>query len=212
MQLTKYEHACFTLQKDGKLLIVDPGVLTTSLSAPENVVGVVVTHAHSDHFDASALGGIIAHNPDALIMAPASVTAEIGDNLPTRTVQAGDSLELGPFQLGFSGGQHAVIHDSLEPLENVAVTIDDTVFYPGDSFSQPPQAAEVVALPVTAPWLQISQVIDYLTATQPELVFPTHDAIASADGQAIVDNMLQSTAQSVGSQYQRLKVGDSLDC
>ena len=25
MKLTKYEHACFTVEKDGKLLVVDPG-------------------------------------------------------------------------------------------------------------------------------------------------------------------------------------------
>ena len=55
MKLTKYEHACFTLEKDGKMLVVDPGTFTTKLDPPENVVGIVITHEHSDHFDVNAL-------------------------------------------------------------------------------------------------------------------------------------------------------------
>jgi L-ascorbate metabolism protein UlaG (beta-lactamase superfamily) len=48
MQLTKYEHACFTVEKDGQLLVVDPGNFTTDFIAPEHVVGIVITHSHQE--------------------------------------------------------------------------------------------------------------------------------------------------------------------
>ena len=40
MKLTKYEHACLTVEKDGKLLVVDPGAYTTDLPALESVIAI----------------------------------------------------------------------------------------------------------------------------------------------------------------------------
>ena len=65
MKITKYEHACFTVEKEGKLLVIDPGAFTTDLPVLENVVAVVVTHEHADHFNSASLDAIIAHSPDA---------------------------------------------------------------------------------------------------------------------------------------------------
>lgn len=212
MKLTKYEHACFTVEKNGKLLVVDPGVLTTQLAAPENVVAIVITHEHSDHFDPAALGAIIAHNPSAVIIAPASVASQVGENLPNQIAKPGDRLIVEPFELAFSGGEHAEIHDSVVHPENLAVMINQTVFYPGDSFTLPDDKPEVLALPVTAPWLRIGQVIDYLLEARPRFAFPTHDAIASPAGQAIVDNILTPQAQKADIVYQRLGTGETYDC
>ena len=58
MELTKYEHACFTLEKDGKCLVIDPGSLTTDLSISENIIAVIVTHDHADHFSEALLAKI----------------------------------------------------------------------------------------------------------------------------------------------------------
>lgn len=204
MKLSKYEHACFTLEKDGKLLIVDPGEFTTSLGAPENVVAIVVTHEHTDHFDANALGAVVAHNPDTLILAPESITSKLGDTLPTKTVSSGDSVTVIPFELKFSGGQHATIHESIPTPENLAVMINDTVFYPGDSFTMPGCAVEVLALPVAAPWMKISEAIDYVVAVKPKLAFPTHDAVLSDTGKAMVDRMVSSFAEKTGGTYQSI--------
>lgn len=209
MKLTKYEHACFTLEKDGKLLVIDPGEFTTSLGSPENVVVIVVTHEHADHFDANALGAVVAHNPDALILAPESITDKLGDALPTRTVSADDTVEVGPFKLKFSGGQHATIHDSIPTPENFAVMIDDAVFYPGDSFVEPNHTVDVLALPVAAPWMKLSEAIDYVVTVKPKLTFPTHDALLSDSGKAMVDTMIGSFVEKTGGTYQR--ISDPID-
>ena len=118
MRLTKYEHACFTLEKDGKLLVVDPGAFTTDLPALENVVAIVVTHEHSDHFDPTALGALIAHNPDAVIYAHEAITRQLGDTLPTHAVAPGETIESGSFTVEFLGGEHAVIHPDIPIVAN----------------------------------------------------------------------------------------------
>lgn len=207
MKITKYEHACFTVEHNGKLLIVDPGVYTTNIGSPENVVAIVVTHEHADHFDVAALGALIAHNPDAVVIAHENITRQFGasgETLPYKTVSAGDELTVEPFTLAFFGGEHAVIHPDIPVIANLGVMINDTIFYPGDSFVNPQKDIEVLALPVGAPWLKISEVMDYVTELKPRIAFPTHDAVLSEFGKQLPDRMIPTFAEKVGTKYQRI--------
>jgi L-ascorbate metabolism protein UlaG (beta-lactamase superfamily) len=203
MKLTKYEHACFTVEHDDALLVIDPGNLTTDLIPPQNVVGVVITHGHADHFDPELLASIIDKNPDALIVTNVEVASSI-EAFQTKIVHPGDHLELGPFRLQFFGGQHARIHDSIPPNANIAVLINDLVYYPGDSFTLPGTSVDTLAIPVSAPWMKLSEAIDFLSIIKPRQAFPTHDAILSNPGKDIADRLLSSAAQSQGIAYTRL--------
>ena len=187
MKLTKYEHACFTVEKDGEILVVDPGGYTTDFIAPEGVVAVVITHIHGDHFDRDLLDSIIDKNPGALIIGPEDVVKQI-ETFETRPVDASDSVEVGGFNLEFFGGQHAVIHPSLPIAQNVGVMINDLIYYPGDSFATPDgRPVDTLALPVAGPWMKISEAIDFALAVKPRFMFPTHDAVLSDVGRALPD-------------------------
>lgn len=204
MILTKYEHACFTLEKDGKLMVVDPGGWTTNLGPLDNVVAVAITHEHSDHLDPSALDAIIARSPDAVIYAHESITSQLSDNFMTTPVAAGETVSATPFSLEFFGGEHAVIHESYPDLANLGVMINDCVYYPGDSFTAPNRPVKVLALPVTAPWMKIAEAMDFVSEVKPKLAFPTHDAIASDAGKQLSDRMIPEFVEKHGGTYQRL--------
>lgn len=211
MKLTKYEHACITVEKDGQLLVIDPGGWTTDLGVPGNVCAVVVTHEHGDHFDTTALGAIAAHNPDAVVIAHQAITRQLDAALPSRTVAAGDAITAGPFNLQFVGGRHAVIHPNIPGVANLGVIVDGKLYYPGDSFTVlDHRTIDTLALPASAPWLKISETMDFLAAIRPRLAFPTHDAILSPTGKALVDRLLQASADSSGTRYQRID-GQELD-
>jgi L-ascorbate metabolism protein UlaG (beta-lactamase superfamily) len=211
MLLTKYEHACFVVEKDGKLLVVDPGAFTTDLPALESVVGVVVTHEHADHFDSTALGAIIAHNPDAAIYAHQDITRQLGDTLPHQAVKAGETVAAGPFKLEFFGGEHAVIHPDIPVVANLGVMINDQLYYPGDSFTLPDRPVDTLALPTAAPWMKMSEAFDFLMAVKPRLAFPTHDAVASDAGKSLADRMTPMFAEKVGATYQRIESPIEID-
>jgi L-ascorbate metabolism protein UlaG (beta-lactamase superfamily) len=203
MKLTKHEHACFTLEKDGHLLVIDPGSLTKDFTPSDKIAGVVITHEHGDHFDPDMLARIYDKNPNSLLISTQEVVDKMPDH-PSRLAKPGETLNVGPFDLEFFGGKHAIIHDTLPIIDNFGVLIDDEVYFPGDSFTLLNRPVDVLALPVSAPWLKISEAMDFFATVKPLLAFPTHDAILSDFGKQIVDDRLKATAQSFGTEYRRI--------
>lgn len=203
MKLVKYEHACFTVEKDSQLLVVDPGNFSADFIAPENVIAVVITHEHTDHFDPDVIAAIYNKNPDSLLLADQSIIDLMPDHRG-RAVHVGEKASVGEFQLEFFGGEHADIHSSLSPVANLGVLINELLYYPGDSFTLPQVAVDTLALPAAAPWLKIGEAMDFLIDVRPRLAFPTHDAILSENGRALVDRMLGAVAANQGTTYLRL--------
>jgi len=203
MLLTKYEHACFTVEENGQILVVDPGNFTTDFKVTDNIVGIVITHEHADHFDPNILAAIYDKNPDSVLLSLVSVVEKMPDH-KSQAVSASDKVTIGPFNLEFFGGTHAQIHPGIPLIDNVGVLINEKLYHPGDSFALPDKPVDVLALPVSAPWLKISEAIDFLTAVKPRLTFPTHDAILSKFGKEIADRLVPSFAQALRTEYRRL--------
>lgn len=203
MKLTKYRHACFTVEENGKVLVVDPGAFSTDFIAPSNVVVVIITHEHPDHFDPEHVAEIMDKNPEAVILAPHSISDKL-EVFNHRPVTAGDAITLEPFDLTFHGGQHAIIHEGIPTIENVGVMLNNLLYYPGDSFVLPGQPVDTLLLPASAPWMKISEAMNFLSTVKPRLAIPTHDAILSIEGQEIADRLLGGAAKTLGSEYQRL--------
>ena len=204
MKLTKFTHACFTLEHNNQTLIFDPGNWSDDLVIPDNVAAVVLTHKHADHFDPALLHTIMEVSPSAVVILPESMATEVS-GLPLKSVTVGDTLSIGPFHLGFYGGTHAVIHPSIESVMNLGVLVNDSFYYPGDSFARPDRQITTLALPVVAPWLKISESIDFLLQLQPKFAFPVHDHIASDEGKKLVDRIISGFAKQYGGTYQRLE-------
>lgn len=204
MKLTKFEHSCFTLEKDGKVLVVDPGAWATDFEVPSNVVAIVVTHEHADHFDESKLQAIIDANPNATIYAPSDVVAKI-PNLPAQAVSAEEIVEVGGFSLSFVGGVHATIVEGFHPeFQNLGVIVNDTLYHPGDSLALPNRPIKVLSLPIIAPWEKVSESVDFLMAIKPEFAFPTHDAMLSEFGFGLYDRWHSLAAKRIGTKYERI--------
>lgn len=203
MKITKYEHACFTVEIDNQLLIIDPGVWTTDFVIPSNVAAIIITHEHPDHFNPDILADIYGKNPDSTLVSLDSIVQKMPDH-KSQAVKPGDKIKISVFDLEFFGGTHAVIHDSIPVIGNIGVLINDTIYYPGDSFTLPGTAVPVLALPAGAPWLKMSETMDFLTAIKPKFAFPTHDAVLSQIGKNLVDNRMSDIAKHDGGEYKRI--------
>lgn len=209
MNLTKHEHACLVLEKGGETVVIDPGSFTMPLSDLSGVVAVVITHQHADHWTPAQLDRIIERNPSVLLFGPAGVAAA-AEGYPVTVVADGDTHEVGAFTLAFYGEKHAVIHSSIPVIDNVGVLVDNDLFYPGDSFTIPPVPVDTLAVPAGAPWLKISEAMDYLEAVTPHRAFPTHEMVLSVIGQDLSNARLGESAARAGAEYVVLAPGESL--
>ena len=204
MKLTKYDHACFTVEKDSYILVVDPGDLTDNLVVTPNIDAVVITHKHADHFEPELLELIYKSNPNAKIFAPAEVIELL--SLPNLvTTKHNDSMRIGPFDLKFYGTNHQKPFDDSPTIENTGVLINDIIYHPGDSFFVPENMnIDILMLPVSGSWMKASMARDFLNAVHPKVAIPTHDAILSQKGQAQVDKYWPVHAKKINCTYQRL--------
>ncbi len=178
--------------------MIDPGEWSTDFVAPENVVGVVITHEHGDHFSPAKLREILVKNPHAKIYAHADVAAKAPE-LKIVAVAANETKQIGNFSLAFTGGDHARVFPDRPVCANLGVIVDGgELYYPGDSLVMPGIPVKTLALPVVAPWLKLSEALDFLVAVKPEAVIPTHDALLSDEGHATIGGWVARTAASIG--------------
>lgn len=198
------------LEQDDSVVIVDPGTLSTDFSVPDdNVVAIIITHEHPDHFSLDTISAIVAAHPEATIYAPSELVEQLPDTVKTQAVAAGDSVSASPFTLEFTGGEHALIHPNTPMCANVGVLINDTVYYPGDSFARPQKQVETLLLPIAAPWMKTAEGMDFLTELSPQLAIPTHDAVLSDAGKLFVDNWMSKAAEQAECEYRRID-GESI--
>jgi L-ascorbate metabolism protein UlaG (beta-lactamase superfamily) len=183
MRISKYEHALLVLEQSAAQLVIDPGSYS-NLPELQNVVAVVFTHLHDDH-TSQEHAQTISRNFPAVKMFGTQEVVEKLTGLDVQAVYHGDHYEVGPFQIDFYGDLHQVIHRSIPLVQNVGVMINSQLYYPGDSYTFPEQSVEILACPTSAPWLRISDVIDFLDLIRPKKCFATHNALLSEQGHAL---------------------------
>jgi L-ascorbate metabolism protein UlaG (beta-lactamase superfamily) len=211
MKVTKQEHACLIVESAGAQLIIDPGSFTTLLVGMSDVVAIVITHEHADHWTSEQLEHILERNPDARTFGPPGVVAA-ANNFSVESVKAGDTIEVDPFTLRFFGSRHAVIHSSIPIVDNVGVLVNGELYYAGDSYTVP-EGVDVgtLAAPAGAPWLKIGDVMDFVAAVAPQRSFATHEMVLSAAGKSMSNARIKSVTEACGGEFFDLKPGDSIN-
>lgn len=211
MKVTKQEHACLIIERAGKNLVIDPGSFTTLLVGMSDVVAIVITHEHADHWTNEQLEQVLDRNPDARIFGPPGVVLA-ASAFSVEPVHAGDTIDVEPFTLRFFGGEHAVIHSSIPVVDNVGVLVNDELYYAGDAFTVPDGVAVgTLAAPAGAPWLKIGEVMDYVEALAPRRSFAVHEMVLSAAGKAMSNARIRVSTEAGGGEFFALEPGDTLE-
>ncbi len=210
MKVTKKTHACLIFEEAGKKLVLDPGAYSESLEGITEVAAIVITHAHDDHCYEEQIDRILKLSPEAMIYCPPDVAKRLA-KYTTTSIYHGDYYEIGPFSLEVFGDLHAVIHQSIPVIENRAVLINNKLYYPGDSFTQPDRAVEMLAVPTSAPWLKIGEVMDFVTAVDHRQSMPTHNALLSEFGHNLNNGRVKAITEAKGGKFSYLLPGESIE-
>jgi L-ascorbate metabolism protein UlaG (beta-lactamase superfamily) len=192
MKLTKHEHACVVLEKDGASIVIDPG--SFSPHAAEIIAGadaILLTHEHMDHVNAAAINEALAARPDLRLYAPEAVRATLSVDAGQFTaVAAGEALQLGPFDVTVHGSEHAVIHPDIPVAANVGYLVDGALYHPGDAYFVPEVPVSVLLLATSGPWMKLSEAADYVRAVRPQQIVQIHELLLSDIGLGLAANLL----------------------
>lgn len=213
MQITKLEHSGIIVDKNGQKIVCDPVEFMHKLPELTNVVAIIITHQHSDHFQPEILARILEQNPEARIFAPRDLEIDEIAGRPIEKVENGAIQEISNFKLRFFGQNHAAIVPGIVPCSNTGVIIDEIVVNPGDSFDLPTsfEHPKVLFVPSAAPWCKVSESAEYIKKARPEIAIPFHNAVLSDLGNGINNNWLAKVADEVDTKFAPLQPGESIE-
>ncbi|HET9894214.1 MAG TPA: MBL fold metallo-hydrolase [Streptosporangiaceae bacterium] len=209
MRLTKLGHSCVRLEKDGASLVVDPGIW----SGADSLAGadaVLITHEHVDHIDGGVVRSALEGNPGLELWTVPAVAAEY-DGFGSRVhgVGHGDAFTAAGFDVHVHGHDHAPIHPDAPAVPNVAFAVDGNLYHPGDSFTIPEEPVTTLLLPISAPWLKASEMIDFTRAVRPKAAYAIHDELLNEKGLGLIAMVAGGLMADAG--YARLEPGTSVE-
>jgi L-ascorbate metabolism protein UlaG (beta-lactamase superfamily) len=211
MRITKFGHACVRVESGGHTIVIDPGGFTEP-EAVDGATAVLITHEHADHYSADHLG-----RTDAPVHTIAAVAAKIREDVPEVaervTVVAPDQQFDPGVPTMVVGEKHAVIHPEMQHFDNSGYLLqveDLTIFHPGDSLTLPGVHVDLLLLPVSAPWLKISECIDFARDVGAQRSLAIHDKVYSETGLKMVDVHLSRMLGERAQTFVRLQPGQDL--
>ncbi|TSD96663.1 MBL fold metallo-hydrolase [Skermania sp. ID1734] len=212
MRVAHFRHSCLLVELNDTKILFDPGNFSHGFEGLTDLDAIVITHQHPDHADTQRLPALVEANPGATLLADPQTSAQLGEQWTA--VYAGNIMQVGGIQLTGAGGRHAVIHPDIPVIDNTVYLVGTPdqpaqLMHPGDSLFVPSVPVDILALPAAAPWMKISETVDYLRAVQPRFAFPIHQEVISDAGRGIYYSRLAEMAAE-GTEFRVLPEEESL--
>jgi len=177
MKIKKLGHSCFVVEpKEGVYVMTDPGAFSPMAKDVRNISAILVTHEHQDHMHIETLKKVLENNPDAVVITNTAVGKFLDEaGIKYVKIEEGQKYNLNGVNIAGFGNVHAEIYLTYGSFQNTGYMIDN-LCYPGDSLNYPDANVDILALPITAPWMKVKDAVDYAKNINPRIIFPVHDA------------------------------------
>ncbi|WP_199254228.1 MBL fold metallo-hydrolase [Mycolicibacterium mengxianglii] len=188
MELTHFGHSCLLANFPNTTVLFDPGNFSHGFEGITGLSAILITHQHPDHADPERLPALVKANPHAALYADPQTAAQLGG--AWTAVNVGDEFSIGELTVRGVGGTHAVIHPEIPVVDNISYLVGDgehpaKLMHPGDALFVPDEPVDVLATPAAAPWMKISEAVDYLRAVAPTHAVPIHQGIIAKEARGV---------------------------
>lgn len=212
MKITKFGHCCLLIEEGNLRILTDPGNFTNEQNSLTNIHVVLITHEHADHFHTESVKEIVKNNPNIRIITNSAVGKKLDEiEIKHEVIEGRDSGMVGEISIEAFDGKHEEIFKDLGQVQNTGYFINNTLFYPGDSFHDPEREVDILALPVAGPWCKIGDAIRYCLKVKPKRAFPVHDAMIKLESVGSTYKWLEMLFPPEDIEFISLKSGDSHD-
>lgn len=166
------------LVEEGNLrTLLDPGVYNESPNV-NSVDVLLITHEHADHCHVDSVKKIIETNDGIEVITHQAVSDLLAkEGISSTVIKDGENIERKGVVIGSRGRAHAFVHPDMATCVNTGYFIGNKLFFPGDCFHKPSEQVDILALPVSGPWMKLSEAIDYAKDLKPKIAFPVHDGM-----------------------------------
>ncbi len=209
MKITKIGHCALALEHEGVTILTDPGSFT--IEAQQKLVGldgIVITHEHQDHFHVDSIKVLLQKNPEVKIVTNSAVGKLLtAEGIAHTVVGDGQSGDIKGIKIEGFGTKHAPIYADMGNVENTGYMIGEKFYFPGDNFEKPGKPVDVLALPVAAPWLKISESIEFAKAVGARVAFGVHDGMIAPSFRGFVGMILKRFVPEI--EYVTLQDGET---
>jgi L-ascorbate metabolism protein UlaG (beta-lactamase superfamily) len=210
MKVTKYGHCCLLIEVDGIRVLTDPGMYSSAQDEIRDIDLVLITHEHPDHLHVDSLKRVIVNNPRAVII----TNTEVGNLLAKEEiaytiVEDGQSHQYQNVSFEGIGNVHAYIYEQFPVCQNTGYLIANYLFYPGDAFTDPKRPIEVLALPITGPWMKPAEAMEYAKLVKPKKIFTVHDGMLKDPG--VLRQLPKMILEPLGIQCLEMEINHPMD-
>ena len=204
--IRRLSDSCVLVTTDAHSTLIDPGFHpfesgVVELEELPEIDRVLITHEHRDHVHPGFVRWLVERRRDltvhsnpalAELLAPEGIEVSTAD---PPGVTSEDNL-------------HEPIPTGDQP-PNRSYTLEGLFTHPGDS-QQATMVAEVMALPLLAPWTSVTAAVAFARRVRPRVVIPTHDFYLSENGRGFVAAMASRALQPDGIEVAALGWGEQL--
>lgn len=172
MKISKHSHSCLLVQEEGKVILIDPGNYTyenhtLEVDAIPTLDMILYTHEHPDHFFLPLLQDLLGKFPNAQVISNKSIVSQLATQGIVASAYQNDDVKIWE-------GRHEKVFGVQTPVQNAMMYVFHRLLHPGDSLSFS-EKAEILALPMQAPWGSLTQAMDLAVLLKPKIIIPIHD-------------------------------------
>lgn len=213
MRITKYGHSCLFVEEGEARILIDPGsyVFLDALPKPEDLPQcnvLLLTHEHPDHTYPEALKVILQKSRPTILTNIGVQKVVREHSIESDVLYRGEERVVRGVAIRAVACDHGLIAEHIPRPEHVGFLIAGKLFHPGDCVHPLEEVrAEILAVPVTAPWMAVREGLEFVKKLKPRVAIPIHDGFLKWPERPWY-TIFETGLQNTDTEFVPLKIGE----